>query len=408
MTKNQFENTIKLFDRIKEMSFFQRLFSWKQIIALSMEAYSEFKNLDNNFESMNTNFEESKQKVKELEQDIEHDKENILDLKSSIKELENKNTQQNSDNTELEKELAAYKKLEKKKQEEYEHKITEINSLKEQMDKDRIKITEERENEINQKFEDMKETWKNHEDLTEQSIKQICNKYTVEYVDKEKVPFVGKPDNTIKVADEFIIFDSKSPSNDNLDNFPNYIKTQAESVKKYIKESSVKKDIFLVVPTNTIDKIDVLFYDMGDYSVYVITQDSLEPIILSLRKIEDYEFAEKLSPEDRDQICRVIGKFAHSTKRRLQIDSFFADESISLLKYCENLPEEVLKDSVKYELGTKLNPPIEKRAKKIELKKLKTVNSKIKKELEIHNVNTKVDSEQIEKIKLYKKKVIFE
>ena len=45
----------------------------------------------------------------------------------------------------------------------------------------------------------------------------------------------------------------------------------------------------------------------------------------------EYEFAEKLSPEERDNICRIIGKFAHTTKRRIQIDQFFANEFLDTL-----------------------------------------------------------------------------
>ena len=53
--------------------------------------------------------------------------------------------------------------------------------------------------------------------------------------------------------------------------------------------------------------------------VFIVTKDSLEPIILSLKKIEDYEFADKLSPEERDNICRVTdGTFSHA--KQIQID----------------------------------------------------------------------------------------
>ena len=75
---------------------------------------------------------------------------------------------------------------------------------------------------------------------------------------------------------------------------------------------------------------------MGDYNVFVITIDSLEPIILSLKKIEEYEFAEQLSPEERDNICRIIGKFAHTTKRKIQVDQFFTNQFIELLVKCKN------------------------------------------------------------------------
>ena len=88
---------------------------------------------------------------------------------------------------------------------------------------------------------------------------------------------------------------------------------------------------------------------MGDYNVYIITKDGLEPIILSLKRIEDYEFVKQLSPEERDNICRVIGKFAHTTKG-IQIDQFFATEFLELLTRCKNdLPEDIIKHLIEFE-----------------------------------------------------------
>ena len=45
-----------------------------------------------------------------------------------------------------------------------------------------------------------------------------------------------------------------------------------------------KKIFFLVIPSNTLSVIDKFTYNIGDYNVSVITKDSLEPIILSLKK----------------------------------------------------------------------------------------------------------------------------
>ena len=49
--------------------------------------------------------------------------------------------------------------------------------------------------------------------------------------------------------DQLIVFDAKSPANDDLSNFPKYIKTQTENLKKYAKHDNVKKDLFLVIPS---------------------------------------------------------------------------------------------------------------------------------------------------------------
>jgi hypothetical protein len=168
------------------------------------------------------------------------------------------------------------------------------------------------------------------------------------------------------IAGEYIIFDAKSPGSDNLSNFPLYLKAQTEQLGKYVKQEGVKRDLFLVIPSNTVDVINQFTYNIGDYNVFLLTLDALEPVILSLQKIEDYEFADKLSPEERDNICRVIGKFAHTAKRRIQIDYFFSYQFLEILgKVKSDLPNEFYDIVADFEKAEKLNPPQEKRAKQI-------------------------------------------
>jgi peptidoglycan hydrolase CwlO-like protein len=435
------DNTRKFYDEIKTMSFFKRLFSWGKIIALLTESYAEIKKVeeiadknnelasdikvkDEKISTLKEDVAKHEKKISALETDIKHfnqdikskesevakleetkeqNSEQISDLKSKIKTLEDKRDSLIEESKELGKKISQFEKVKDEQQKKYDEMVAKLEKREDTLEKRRQELEDEQVEKEKQKFEDMKKTWKQHEDVIEQSIKQICHKYTIDYFDKEKVPFKGKPDNTVKIANEYIIFDAKSPYNDNLENFPTYIKNQAESLKKYISESEVKKDVFLVVPTNTIDKLETTFYDMSDYRVYVITTDSLEPIILSLRKIEDYEFAEKLSPEDREAICRVLGHFAHHTKRRLQIDTFLAEKSLELLKSCEYLPEDILDEVKNHEIKTIINVPLDKRSKKSELKKLTADKKKLTKELEIQHINTKVDSKKIESIELYSK-----
>ena len=172
-----------------------------------------------------------------------------------------------------------------------------------------------------------------------------------------------------------------------MSNFPKYIKNQTENLKKYAKHEDVKNDLFLVIPSNTLEVIDQFHYNLGDYNVFVITKDALEPIILSLKKIEDYEFADKLSPEDRDSVCRIIGKFAHSTKRRIQIDEFFAREFIDTLsKAGTQLPREILENVIKFENAEKLNPPIEKRNKSILTKDLIEKVDELENEMKVRDI----------------------
>lgn len=208
------------------------------------------------------------------------------------------------------------------------------------------------------------------------------------------------------ICDEYIVFDAKSPGSDDLTNFPNYLKDQAEKAKKYAKQESVKSDIFFVVPSNTLDFLTTFVYRHGDHNVYIISVDALEPIILGLRKIEEYEFAEQLSPEDRENICRVLGRFAHLSKRRIQVDSFFATQFIELAYKCEtDLPKDILDSVIEFEKAEKLNPPQEKRVKAIPIGDLDKESKKIKQEAESRGIIIEDESisNSLNELPLYKK-----
>ena len=282
--------------------------------------------------------------------------------------------------------------------------IATLNNIQERITDERKKeIEDTHQLEIN-RLNKMKETWNRHETQVNQTIKSIAERHTIQYV--EKVPFRGEPDNTVKICDEFVIFDAKSPGTEDLKNFSSYLKDQAERAKKYTKQENVKNDIFFVVPSNTLETVKTHVHRMGDYNVYIIATDALEPILLSLKKIEDYEFVKELSPEDRENICRIIGKFGHLAKRRIQVDNFFARQFIQLAYKCEaELPADILEKVIDYEKAEKLNPPIEKRAKSINIKELGNEIARLKEDALAKGIaiNDSALSSRIDDLPLYKK-----
>lgn len=373
--ENRFEKLTLFFERIKTISFWQRLFSWKTLRELSYEAYEEFKSLFSSVDRIARDLDQSNNAISILKNDIEHLKEKNLKLENDFKH----STQDISD---LKKENTIFKQTENDRKIKYEKDAATLNAIREQIVKERNEEIEKRQKEEIQRIESMKETWSKHQENVKNVIKLICQKHLIEYV--EKVPFKGTPDNTIKICDEFVIFDAKSPATEDLQNFPTYIRTQTEAVKKYIKEENVRKDIFLVIPSNTVDTtIKQFSYNMADYNVYIVTLDVLEPLILTLKKIEDYEFVDQLTPEERENICRLIGKFAHMTKRRIQIDHFFAWEFLDILTKCKvDLPKEILEKVIEFEKSEKLNPPQERRSKQILTQDLQSDSEKIQREAE--------------------------
>ncbi len=374
------------FDRIKDLSFLQRIFHWSSVRNLSFDAYEEFRALAREAEAFRETTGRLQNRITELSARNENLSQRVRDMEvlsarkdANIEELNGRIREYSAGIQELTKKVAGFEATREENVKNYNENIARLNQTKDSLEAERLRLNEEKLREAAERLEVMKKQWSEHETDVKNTIIRICDLNHVNYV--EKVPFRGNPDNTIEISGEYIIFDAKSPANDDLSNFPTYIKNQADNLKKYASQDNVKKSMFLVVPTSTIDKIKQLTYRLGDYDVFVITKDALEPVILSLKKIEEYDLAEKLSPEDRDSICRIIGKFAHTAKRRIQVDQFFSDEFIDIvLKSQKELPEDIKKQVIEFEKSEKLNPPTEKRAKIISIDELQKKSEEIEAE----------------------------
>ncbi len=438
------ENLRRFFEKLRSIGLLERIFGWGKIISQLVDANGELQKLITKAESLKTEsarldnaltvekvastnlqqtvsrleaenvrlsgstdhlLKEKEERVKELSSLSEANKiylrrgtelsNELAVTKSTLERLEQEAKR-------MKEQLTQFQSLEEHRKVEYEKSMAALNQIQQKIQKDREAEVDIRNRTEIERLKRLKETWTAHEENVKGRIKAICNRHGIDYVDK--VPFKGSPDNTIKIKDEFIIFDAKSPASDDLSNFPSYIKNQTDSISKYVKEDGVRRELFLVVPTNTLDALGQYEYKLPDYTVFVISIDSLEPIILSLKKIEDYDFVDQLSPEERENICRVIGKFVHLSKRRIQIDGFFAKQFFELVYRSEaDLPKDILDKVVEFEKSEKLNPPIEKRAKQINLKELELENDKINSEANQKGIVTH-DSllmKEINKLPLY-------
>ena len=352
----------------------------------------------------NLNIDQNNSRIIELEKNLSFKESSIKELErqrdllnvqlKSFDELKTKNTELETSLKSVSEERNDLKNINTKLSNQEEKRVLDskkeieaLITLKQSTEDEKQANNNLRVREKEEEFEKMKSQWVKHEKDVENYLKEICRNYVIKYVGQEEFPHPrNKPDNSIEIMDQLIVFDAKSPSNNNLENFPKYIKSQTENLKKYAKHDNVKNDLFLVIPSNTLNVIDQFSYKIGEYNVFIVTKDALEPIILSLKKIEEYEFVDKLSPEERDNVCSVIGKFAHTTKRRIQIDNFFQREFLSTLDKAKKLPREILESVIEFENAEKLNPPIEKRKKTIFTKDLKDQVNDIEKDMEMRNI----------------------
>ncbi|MGC4020489.1 MAG: hypothetical protein QM734_00355 [Cyclobacteriaceae bacterium] len=433
---SNFDNIKRLFESLKTIGFLDRIFGWNRVKNQMIDASADLQKLISRIESSNqadTTLSIERASNRGLNETVNRLTVEVQVLKESNKQIESlqnevtKLTEQNKNyynrGTDLSKEKSVLierletteRELQKMiqqntqllkdedfRKQDHSKAVDSLKNIQDRIQNDRNRELQDRKDAEISRLHKLRETWSTHQENVKNIIKTICSRYTIEYVDK--VPFKGEPDNTIKISNEYVIFDAKSPAGDDLSNFRNYLKNQAESAKKYAKEQDVRKDIFLVVPSNTLDQLDQFVFRLADYNVFVISIDSLEPVILSLQKIEEYEFAEQLSPEERENICRVLGKFVHLSKRRIQIDGFFTRQFFELVYRSEaDLPKDILEKVSEFEKAEKINPPIERRAKHISAKELEQETSSLKNEANAKGIVTEesVLSTRLNKLPLY-------
>ena len=287
----------RLFENLKTLGFLGRIFQWgsvksqlieangelHQLISVSQALKSENVKLENSLsleKSATRNFQDSSHRVttelEVLKNSFTGQSDRIEALQKETASLIERNTQYLKRGTELSSDLVATRQkieiLEKEVRElkdensrlnkdeefrkrEHSNSVSSLKQIQEKIQKDREDEVSLRNLAEIERIKNLKETWSNHEEKVKNRIKTICNKTGVEYVDK--VPFKGKPDNTLRINDEYIIFDAKSPANDDLSNFPTYVKAQAESAIKYVKEEDVRREVFLIVPSNTLEHLEV-------------------------------------------------------------------------------------------------------------------------------------------------------
>ena len=89
--------------------------------------------------------------------------------------------------------------------------------------------------------------------------------------------------------------------------------------------------IYLVVPTEAISLLKKTYYYEGGYTVYVISPESLPPILASLKKITTYELADQFDPEERENIISWIAKLDFHISARNTFDIMLAEMGSELL-----------------------------------------------------------------------------
>jgi len=389
-----FNNLKQKIDKLRSISIWSRIFNWKKYIIYITEIKSD---IDSIFIENTSLVEENKKlEISERNSLNEHNTEKTKRevLQTDKIKLENKIEillPFQSDNQKIVSELNHLKQKEHADKIKLDSQIQKYEEFENNAREREIKKLAEQEQERTSQLNILKRTWQDHEDGVNQSMRLICQEEMITFVDEWD--HGKKPDNVIQICGEYIVFDAKSPRNDELSNFPTYIKSQVTSLSKYANHQDVKKHLFLVVPENTIHILKNLTYNDSNYCVHIISPQSLRIVMWSLKQIELYEFADKLSPEDRENLARVYAGSQNYIKRIVQINNDLNEKGIELIKQnIDLISKESLKgvreNALEFEKGDMINTSKQNRGKIIDVEEETIRQKEIKFKAETRTIIT--------------------
>ena len=354
---------------------FSRIFSWKKISAQNAKEVSK---LNSKIDTLN---DESKKAREELAVEIERNRQEAARYAELKKEYEQKlealsdvkgqlaaQTQHSSNlNDELERNRAELSDVRGKLEAETAHAST----LNVELEKNKIELTKANESVAAvQKKEEEENTnllssWKNHKTEVAEKLRELARKYDIIQIERTDYPLAGDPENIFLFSKQYSLFDTMSPESlEALPAFSKAVREHADEMKKYFKSEEVRRDAYIVVPLSAVSSVDGLVYEYPEYTIHVITPDSLLPIVQMHKSLEAYDFANEMAKEGRDKLCDLVAKLSYASKKKMQVDAYFSREVVGVLKEINTLPPAFTKDIEDREVRVK-SVPLEQIADKV-------------------------------------------
>lgn len=281
------------------------------------------------------------------------------ELQSARKYLE-------KDLTETKDILARHEAEEVRKQKEFEERIHKLANAEKALEDERQRIR--REDEVLQEsiLEEQTRIWNNHEQMVLSRLREVCQKPTIGFTlhDNTNLPSLFtklKPDVAIPFLGQYIVFDAKKSRS-----IRTYIPEQVKSTaRKYKDIPEIYPTIFFVIPAEELKELKTLSFVEDGFLFYIISPESIEPILASLRKIAEYDTIADFDPQDRETIVNLIANYDRHISLQNAANILFTRESIGLMNSKEGLHEEIQKEIVNRKEGMRTKKLNEAELKKI-------------------------------------------
>ena len=250
----------------------------------------------------------------------------------------------------LQKKVNQFEEERARKEKEQEVSIQRLATAEKNFESEKARVIREEEERRAFESQERDRMWNEHENKVVSELTDLCNQPQLSFTsyDNQNLPegFHGslKPDFMIEFLEQYVIFDVKVSEAKNLQTYINdQVKKTAQKVKGNDK---IYSSIFLVVPTVAIkDLKKKSFYEEG-FNFFVVSPESIAPLLALFKKIESYEFAEAMDPQERENIVDLVAAFHFHISTRNAHELGMMLHGLETLSKAEKVQPELVAEAI--------------------------------------------------------------
>jgi len=282
-------------------------------------------------------------------------------IKSEKDQLEGKGKQVFVENTRLSEELTAvreknkelaqlveqFRARERQKEEIFEEKIKKLEHAQKSLEDEKARIRREDEERQAQQIANRDRMWNEHETRVLSALRDACQKPEIafSFYENTNLPtdFDGsfKPDFLIDFLGQYLYFDAKV----SRANLQNYLADQAKKTAAKLKKNpQIYSHVFFVVPSTELAQLKKTVFYEGNYTFFVLSPESIEPILANFKRITEYDQISEFDPKDRETIVNIIANYDKHIAFQNATNILLAKKSIPLMNEKEKLGADMQKE----------------------------------------------------------------
>lgn len=300
---------------------------------------SEFIRIEAELKSTDKKLETESQRAAQLEKDLQKtigNRDALVQSQAVAKaelEAERKNI------TKLDAEIAKFAAEKEQKFKEHQVGIDKINQADQALKDERGRVLESEKAKKEKSEQERDRLWNDHEVNVVSWITDLCKQPSFSFTcfSNTTLPqedFIGKfkPDVVISFLNQYVIFDAKVSKAENLNTYiQDQVKSTASKIEAAQMGSKIYPHIFLVVPTEAIAQLPKLHHIQGDYTFYIVSKESIAPILSLLKRITTYDLAESIDPQKREKFIHNLADLVSHIRYRNAHDLLLVEKGIEVL-----------------------------------------------------------------------------